>query len=113
MPQTVSTYVPFQNLYTAAKAVLCDATLAQASGPSPETVEALRQALRDCHALIQEREQHASAIETARAQTDDDLEIDDTPLVSVADSGVWVSAWVWVPAPEVEEPEDDATAEVA
>ena len=25
-----------------------------------------------------------------------DVEIDDEPVLSVADEGVWVSAWVWV-----------------
>ena len=37
-------------------------------------------------------------IEEARLQTNDDLEIDDEPLLSVADDGVWVSAWIWVGA---------------
>jgi hypothetical protein len=32
-----------------------------------------------------------------RVDTDDDLEVDDNPLYSRSDSGVWVSAWVWVP----------------
>lgn len=27
----------------------------------------------------------------------DNLEIDDTPSLSRADNGTWVSAWVWVP----------------
>lgn len=30
----------------------------------------------------------------------DDVEIDDQPVLSVADGGVWVSAWVWVETPE-------------
>lgn len=29
----------------------------------------------------------------------DDVNIDDDALVSRADEGVWVQAWVWVPAP--------------
>lgn len=38
------------------------------------------------------------AIAAARAiYATDEVEIDDTPSVSIADDGVWVSAWVWVP----------------
>lgn len=49
------------------------------------------------HAEIQ---QYHEAIASARGQyCNDDLEIDDTPLLSVGDGGLWVSAWVWVPAP--------------
>lgn len=28
--------------------------------------------------------------------SDNDLEIDDVPMISPSDEGVWVSAWVWV-----------------
>ena len=31
--------------------------------------------------------------------SDSDIEIDDQPLISDTDDGVWVSAWVWVPKP--------------
>lgn len=41
-------------------------------------------------------EAYAAEIEEARQECNDDLEIDDTPLLSVADEGVWVSAWVYV-----------------
>ena len=35
------------------------------------------------------------------------VEIDDEPATSEADSGVWVAAWVWVPNDEDDdEPED-------
>lgn len=37
-----------------------------------------------------------------------DVEIDDTPLFSEADRGVWVSAWVWV---DDDEDEDDFNAQ--
>lgn len=30
----------------------------------------------------------------------DDINVDDDAVVSVADEGVWVQAWVWVPNPE-------------
>ncbi|WP_143062010.1 hypothetical protein [Faunimonas pinastri] len=40
-----------------------------------------------------------SEIAIARERyADDDLEIDDDPIVSNAENGVWVSAWVWVPS---------------
>lgn len=36
-------------------------------------------------------------IEKARdIHTSDDVEIDDQPILSIADEGVWVNAWVWV-----------------
>jgi hypothetical protein len=38
----------------------------------------------------------AQYIEAARAETDDDLEIDDAPPLSVSDEGCFVAAWVWV-----------------
>jgi len=44
-----------------------------------------------------ERATYAGHITQARAQyCNDDCEIDDEPYLSVADEGVWVSAWVWV-----------------
>jgi hypothetical protein len=36
----------------------------------------------------------------------DDLEIDDAPLYSYTEEGVWVSAWVFVHHPESDEDED-------
>lgn len=38
---------------------------------------------------------------------DDETEIDDNPAVSHADDGAWVAAWVWVPAEESDEEDDD------
>lgn len=35
--------------------------------------------------------------------SNDELEIDDYPLASESDDGCWVSAWVWVQAPETTE----------
>lgn len=34
---------------------------------------------------------------------DDELEIDEDALLSPSDTGYWISAWVWVPAPLCEE----------
>lgn len=39
----------------------------------------------------------------ADVDTDDDLEVDDKPLYSASDEGVWVMAWVHVPHPEKQE----------
>lgn len=40
---------------------------------------------------------YESLIETASdIHASDDVEIDHNPIVSVADDGVWVNAWVWV-----------------
>ena len=52
---------------------------------------------------------HEGTIEAARSNyamgSDDEIEIDDKPLLSVADDGVWVSAWVWVSIPKEDEEE--------
>lgn len=53
--------------------------------------------------ISREREAFADQIAIARRQTDDELEIDDGPIVSVGDAGVWVQAWVWVPIEDEEE----------
>lgn len=45
----------------------------------------------------------AELIKRAQAMyASDDIEIDDDAKVSVADLGVFVQAWVWVPYPERE-----------
>ena len=42
-----------------------------------------------------------SVVEQARSTyCTDEIEIDDQPVLSVADGGVWVSAWVWVETPD-------------
>lgn len=47
---------------------------------------------------------HARHIAQAReAYANDECEIDDNPMVSEGDDGVWVSAWVWVSNAELEE----------
>ncbi len=51
--------------------------------------------------LTTDRLAHELTIEAARnnytMHSCADIEIDDDPFFSVADEGVWVSAWVWVP----------------
>lgn len=51
---------------------------------------------------------HEGTIECARSNyANDEVEVDDVPLLSVAEDGVWVSAWVWVPI-EQDDPNDCA-----
>lgn len=56
-----------------------------------------------------ERQRHESTIEVARGDYEEpsggEIEIDDDPLLSVGEDGMWVSAWVWVPIEaDAEEP---------
>lgn len=50
--------------------------------------------------LRENRIQHAASIAFARDHyampSDDEIEIDDTPLTSASHEGVWISAWLWV-----------------
>ncbi len=59
-----------------------------------------------------ERSAHDLTIEAARSNytwnADNDIEIDDTPLLSIADEGVWVSAWVWVPIDDADDGQEAA-----
>jgi hypothetical protein len=41
------------------------------------------------------------------AGSSDDIEIDDHPMVSRGDGGVWVSAWVWLQRPDEDDPDYD------
>ena len=74
-----------------ANAVLADGL---ASNSLTESATALRQSIDK---LIVEREQESAVIAAARGRYEsDDLEIDDDPIVSIGENGVWVGAWVWV-----------------
>lgn len=43
------------------------------------------------------------AVQQARDDyTNDEIEIDDEPLISETDEGAWVGAWVWVPNEHVD-----------
>jgi hypothetical protein len=87
----VFTYAPFQNLIDAARRAL-----------DSGSVEELREAVAGVDRAIQERDECAAYIALAREQTNDDLEIDDDPMVSDArPSGVWVSAWIWIDEEDV------------
>jgi hypothetical protein len=66
--------------------------------------KSLQEQLND---LDRDRAAHELTIEAARNNhVSDDVEIDDDPFLSIADEGVWVSAWVWVPI-ETEGDNDD------
>lgn len=57
------------------------------------------------------RAQHEGTIQAARDNyASDDIEIDDTPLLSPGEGGVWVSAWVWVPTADDEDDNDSTNA---
>lgn len=51
--------------------------------------------------LKQQRLDHECTTDAARSNyadpSDNDIEVDDEPTLNIADDGVWVSAWVWVP----------------
>lgn len=46
--------------------------------------------------LHKDRAVYNAEVLRARRLTTDELEIDDDPLLSIADEGVWVSAWMWI-----------------
>lgn len=66
-------------------------------GDLAASVRALAEHLEELRA---DRQHHQAAIDFAREHyallSDDDIEIDDTPLTSASHEGVWVSAWLWV-----------------
>lgn len=39
-------------------------------------------------------------VELARNLADEELDFDDNPIVSASEHGAFVSAWIWIPAPE-------------
>lgn len=85
--------------------VLIDGTDAAAMKNIPELQPLLARYIE----IRTNADDRAAAITSARNRycTSDDIEIDDTPSVSIADDGTWVAAWLWVPAPE----EDDEDSE--
>ena len=82
-------YVPLQNLIIAARAAV---------EGRPTAAQELQAALRGIDQALQDQEDSTDVIRRARLLASDDLEIDDDPMVSIAEDGVWVSAWVWVSA---------------
>lgn len=82
---------------------LARAVVAQHVSMLSDTEKALAAHLDE---LAADRRAHEGTIGCARSNyaepSDDDIEIDDEPMLSIADDGVWVSAWVWVPTPDEE-----------
>ena len=67
----------------------------------------LASAVRELDAQLKKiknsRIKHKPDIETARiVYVTDDLEIDDEPILTVSEDGVWVGSWVWVNTPDAE-----------
>lgn len=63
------------------------------------------QAVHDLRAYLDDqdtsRDDHEFTIEAARSNYhDDDCEVPDKPLLSIAEDAVWVQAWVRVPLEE-------------
>jgi len=75
-----------------------------------DALVALKELLDDMTAV---RETHATAVQAAQDEYNDDgIEIDDDPLLSVGDNGVWVSAWVYVQTdPDLPKPPPGYSAE--
>jgi hypothetical protein len=67
------------------------------SGDPAHAIDSLEAYLQKVDA---ERNDHELTICAARSNyessSDNDIEIDDKPVLSVTPDGVWVSAWVWV-----------------
>lgn len=90
---TFMTYGPAERLYQALLLV----SQVTPHKPLPlKTRKAVAAALQDVEQAVALRSSYADEIEEARAQCDDDLEIDDDPVLSEGEDGVWVSAWVFV-----------------
>lgn len=63
--------------------------------PEAATIAARLQA--SLKEMKRETQTYKRLIEKARdIHTNDEVEIDDKPILSVADEGVWVNSWVWV-----------------
>lgn len=69
---------------------------AASSGDLDAAIKALAQELDDIDQLARD---HELTIDAARNNycLHDDIQINDDPIISEANEGVWVSAWVWVP----------------
>ena len=84
-------YVPFQDLIDASRAAVAG---------KPTAMQDLQAALSRVDSAFEDQANCSGDIQRARELATDELEIDDEPMVSVGDRGVWVNAWVWVPAGE-------------
>ena len=90
-------YAPFQDLIEAARAVVAG---------KPSAMQQLQAALSRVDSAFEAQADCSDEIRQARELATDELEIDDEPLVSIGDRGVFVNAWVWVPSPTRESAAD-------
>jgi hypothetical protein len=99
-PKQLSDWTCVQELYEAAQAVLLQARLPE----SPQLAK-LREAVVACDEQIGTSDAHEPAIMALQNQFqyDDDRRIDDCPLVSEGDVGIWVSGCFWIETEETPE----------
>ena len=89
-----TTFDPLNELHATSKALA--AALRAGSDPAPY-LRAMEAAVAMCDELINERDAQRDAVYAARDMyEDDDISIDEDPIVAVVDDGVWVSAWLWM-----------------
>lgn len=70
----------------------------------PGSIEAVRKAFPDCFAAPSDID---LARETYEHGSNDDIEVDDDPMKSESDNGVWVSAWLFIHQDEREQDVND------
>ena len=92
---TFMTYGPAERLYQALKKASAQPEFTHLE---QEVVLECRAALAEAESVVASRLAYADEIAEAREQATDELEIDDLPVLSEGEDGVWVSAWVWVEA---------------
>ena len=87
------TYGPAERLH---QALLLVGQVAPHKPLPLKTRTAVAAALQDVERAIAQRSAYAAEIAEARTRCNDECEIDDYPVLSESDAGVWVSAWLWV-----------------
>lgn len=93
--QRFTTFDPLNELHSASKALI--EALRAGSDPTPY-LSSLETAVAVCDLLIDNRNEQHAAVKAAREiYEDDDISIDDDPIVAAASCGTWISAWLWVP----------------
>ncbi len=102
-------FTPIAKLMKAARDVIATWERGDLAG----SVRDLEAAVNECHGVIDLSESNPDIIEQARDMyANDELQIDDSPVLAPADDGTWVSAWVWVPKEDGQqaEAEDESVA---
>jgi hypothetical protein len=107
-----TTYAPFQNLIDAARGFVATAPKTEAEQANLEPLNAALGLITQLEAeKLQYSEEILYARECYAEPSEDDLEIDEEPLLSVGEGGIWVSAWVWVADADSDENEQDDSSE--